>query len=846
MRDLKFAVRQVVKTPALSAVVVSSLALGIGANTAVFSLVNDVLLRALPVKNPGDLVLFRNIEGRRGRLSRAGENNGSIDPVTGRNASTSFSLLAFERFRGHHPALSNVFAYAPFNQINLLIDGEPETTPLGQLVSGDYYGALGVSAILGRTLDSADDQPSATPVAVLSYRYWENRFGRDPKILGKIIQINRVSVALVGVTPSGFAGAMQIGESADITVPLAHHARFQPDRAAGRAQPWYWWVRIMGRLAPDATAAQAGASLEPVFQQAALESWLAWRGLDVAPGSDPPEPSTLAADPGGQGENDRRRQYAQPLRILMGLVGLVLLAACANVANLLIARGAVRRREIALRLALGAERVHIISQLLAESLLLASLGAALGVLVAYSSRSLLIALRQFSGAPAVLALPLDMKVLGFTIAVAAGTALLCGLAPAIRSTQIDLTSEFQGGSRLLGSGGGSRLSRRLMVIQIALSIVLLVSTGLFAGTLRHLQHVNPGFNAANLVLFRIDAASAGYAPEQFAALHASLQERLERIPGVRAATFSRVALLTGTRANRRISVAGSAPPPGGSMIVNVNGLAPNFFGAMEVPILGGRSFDDHDQGTAPRVAIVNQTFARQLFADDNPIGRRLDFGVTPTGADAQAAIVGIVSDVKYTGLREAVPPTVYLPATQMVEGTANYYVRAAADPTALGSAIRAAVRQIDPALPVIDLRTEEEQVGRLTTQEALFARLSGFFGVVTLILACVGLYGLTSYLVQRRTGEIGLRMALGARPARVLRMILSDSSALVGLGIMLGVAGAFAASRFIESMLFGLSTVDPLTYGSTAGVVIAAALPASLLPALRAAHVDPMTALRAE
>jgi hypothetical protein len=385
VRDFGFAVRQLLKTPAWAAVVVSTLALGIGANTAVFSLVNDVLLRSLPVRAPGDLVLFRTIDGPGGRPSRAGENNGSIDPVTGRNASTSFALLTFERFRDHHPALSDVFAYAPFNQISLVIDGEPETLPLGQLVSGDYYGALGVSATLGRTMTPADDQPSAPPVAVISHRYWENRFGSDPKVLGRIIQINKVSVALIGVTPPGFAGAMQ-----------------------------------------------ARASLEPIFQQAAREGW-----------RDMPSLPTLAADPGGQGENDRRRQYAQSLRVLMGLVGLVLLAACANVANLLLARGGSRRKEIAVRLALGAERVHIIRQLLAESVVLASLGAALGVLVAYASRGLLVALRQFGGAPAVLALPLDLRVLGFTIAVATGTALLCGLAPAIRATRVDLTTEFK-------------------------------------------------------------------------------------------------------------------------------------------------------------------------------------------------------------------------------------------------------------------------------------------------------------------------------------------------------------------------------------------------------------------
>jgi predicted permease len=722
MRGVRLSIRQLLKTPAWSAAVVGTLGLGIGANTAVFSLVNGVLLRSLPVKHPSELVLFRNVDGQGGRLSRAGENNGSIDPVTGRNASTSFSLLAFERLHAHHPALSDVFAYAPFNQVNLLVDGQPETIPVGQLVSGDYYTGLGVSAVAGRITGSRLD----------------------------------------------FAAAGQM-----------------------------------------------------------------------------PAPPTLVADPGGQGENDRRRQYAQSLGILMGLVGLVLLAACVNVANLLIARGAARRREIALRLALGANRAQIVRQLLAESLLLASLGAALGVLVAYSSRGLLVALRQFGGAPAVLDLPLDGTVLSFTIAIAAGTALVCGLAPAIRATRIDLTNEFQGGARLVGHGR-TRFSQRLMVLQIALSVVLLVGTGLFVGTLRHLQQIDPGFNTTNLILFRIDAASAGYAPEQFAPLNARIQEQLERIPGVRAATYSRVALLSGGRANRDVSVPGSTLLAGGSMAVNINGLAPNFFRALEVPILAGRSFNDHDQGPAPQAAIVNQRFVRDLFGTDDPIGRRIAFSATPTAAAAQAAIVGVVSDMKYTGLRQAVPPTIYLPATQMVEGTATYYVRSTADPAAIGSAIRAAVRAVDPTLPVNDLRTQEEQVDRLTAQEVLFARLSGFFGVVTLILAGVGLYGLLSYLVLRRTAEIGLRLALGARPVRVLKMILGESFALVGLGLVLGVVVAFGASRFIESMLFDVSPADPLTYGSVGSVIIAVALLASLLPAFRAARVDPMTAFRTE
>jgi predicted permease len=641
-------------------------------------------------------------------------------------------------------------------------------------------------------------------------------------------------VTIVGVTPSGFIGTGQVGEMIDLHASLGHFAKFLPARP-DLAQPWNWWIRIMGRMAPGVTAAQVRASLEPIYQQSAVEGWEAGRAQDKTPRATPAKP-TLAADPGAQGETDTRREYRQSMRILMGLVGLVLLAACANVANLLLARGAARRRELAVRLALGASRGRLVRQLLAESLLIAGIGAAIGTLLAWWSRGVLLALRPFGNAPVTLDLPLDGRVLGFTIAVAVGTALLFGLAPALRATRLNLTAEFQGGTRTLGRGGRSRLAQILMVVQIALSLVLLVSTALFVRTLKNIQDVDAGFNRRSLVLFRIDAASAGYPRAQFPALQMRLLDRVQKIPGVRAATFSSVPLLNRGRWSNNVTIPGYTPPPGVSMNVHMNALAPNFFTAMEMPLLLGRSFTERDDAAAPKVAIVNQAFVQKYFGTENPIGRQI------SGFE----IIGVARDAKYTSLRDPVPPTVYRSALENRDGSAHFEVRAAGDPAALFAGIRAAVREIDPSLPVLNLRTQDEQLERNHSQERLFARLSGFFGALALALACVGLYGLMSYQVLRRTGEIGLRMALGALPGHVLRMILKESLALVCLGVVLGLAGAYAASQLIASMLFGLSATDPFTYALVGFILVAVALVASLLPARRAAKVEPMAALRAE
>lgn len=840
------ALRSLARTPGVSLTVVLTLALGIGANTATFSLVNDVLLRELPVRDPDELVLFRNVQGRDGRLSRAGENNGSIDPVTGRAASTSFSLVTFERFRDANRGLASVFAFAPFTRVTLLIDGQPETTDMAQLVSGDYFGGLGVTAVLGRVLTAADDRPSAAHVGVISYRFWERRFDRAPETLGKAILVNGVPVTIVGVTPPGFAGAMQIGESVDLSLPLALHPRVQPDRAANRAQPWYWWLRVMGRLAPGVGAAQARSALEPIFQVSARAGWLAGADRDTAGAVAVPEAATLVADPGRQGENDRRQMYRGPLRILMGLVAVLLLIACANAANVLVARNTARRREMGVRLALGASRPQVFRLLLGECALLAGAAAAIGTVFAAWSRSLLLGLRQFNGEPAALDLPLDGRVLAFTIVVTAATTLLFGLAPAWRTVRGDPAGECHAGARLIGTRVRSRVGRALMVVQVALSTVLLVSAGLFVQTWRRVEQVAAGFDMRGLALFRVELAPAGYPRERFAQLQSDVLDRLERIPGVRAATYARVPLLAGTRANRRTIVPGYTPPAGASMNIDVNGVAPTFFPVMDIPIVRGRGFTAQDSERAPNVAVVSHTFARRYFANDDPIGRRLTFGANPIAALDAVEIVGVARDAKYTTLREPDPAVIYLPAAQMLDGAATYYVRAAGDPAALGPAIRAAVRSIDPTLPVIDFRTQDQQLARGTAQDRLFARLATFFGAASLLLASVGLYGLQSYVVRQRASELGLRLALGALPAHVARLVVHEALALVAAGLVLGLAAAFAARRVVESMLFGVTAADPPTYAGVAALFVMVAWLASLLPAVSAARVDPVVALRAD
>ncbi len=845
-RDLRHGARQLARSPGFTIIAVLSLAIAIGASTTIFTLVNDFLLRALPVRAPEELLLLRNLNGvRGGTMAREEEGSITIDPATGRSGSTSFPWRAFERFRAQSTGLSEVFAFAPLFQANLLIDGQPELNPKVQVVSGNYYQGLGVNAVLGRTLLDSDDRADAAPVVVISDRCWRTRFQHDPAVLGRIAVINRIPTTIVGVTPPGFEGAMQVGESAEFTLPLSLIARLAPENGADRGQSWFWWMRVMGRLAPGASPAQVQAALNPAFQQVAAEGWQAALALDKGPAKERPDLPTLASEPGAQGENDTRKEFAPALHLLMAFVALVLLAACANVANLLLARGAARRGEIAIRLALGAGRARIIRQLLTESLLLGSLSAGLGIALAWSSRGLLLALHPFGHTPVQLDLPLDAHVLGFTVGLAFTTSLLFGLAPALRATRLDLTAEFHG-TRSFGSRAQSRLSRGLMVVQVALSLVLLVGTGLILRSLRNLQAVDPGFNTRGLAFFRIEAGSAGYDGPQAAALQARIKERIERVPAVQGVSYSQVGVLARSSWRSSIAVEGYAPPPGANKYVFINQVAPNFFPVLGIPLLAGRGFTGRETPTDPRLVVINQSLARKYFGNADPIGRQIILDDSGSPSAPRAEIIGLVRDAKYNNLRDEFPPTLYQALSQRPGATATFSVRVGGDASAALPAIRAAVREIDPALPVHDLRTLEEGLALLHGQEILFARLLGFFGLVAVALACVGLHGLMSFSVARRTPELGLRLTLGATRGNVMGLILRESAVLVLAGIGLGLLSAGLLARALASSLYGLSPVDPITYGATALLLLVTGLFASSVPALRASRIDPARALREE
>jgi predicted permease len=845
LKDLRHAVRILIAARGWTAVVVLSLALGIGANTALFSAVNAMLLTTIPVRDPETLVRFR-YAGRNDMVTSSSDYGFMRRTPDGQNVRSTFSFPIFQQFIADNKTMTDLIACAPFGRVNVVMDGAADLAS-AFISTGNYYQVLGVRARIGRTILPDDDRADAPPVAVISSKFWHSRFGSDPAAVGRTIKVNNVPVTIVGVLPADFIGVQHPqGELQDIALPLALQPQMDPFAAASRlTQPTYWWLQVMGRLKPGGTPEQVQGNLEAVFQNTARA------GLDTYLKSLPDKERTasynsgrtqiprLRVEPGGRGIYDVNTDDLRSVTILSVVVALVLLIVCANVANLLLSRATTRQKEISVRLSLGATRGRLIRQLLTESLLLASIGGALGLLVGYWGRQLL------PGPPGQFS-PLDWRILAFVVAITGLTGLLFGIAPALRGTGINVSSSLKETGRGT-TGARSLLGRALLVVQVAISLVLLIGAGLFLRTLSNLRHVDVGFNPDNLLLFRVNPQLNRYDEKRTATLYRDLLERLAGVPGVKAAALSQPALLSGSVNGTSIYIQGRVYPPGRSTgdanDINRLVVSPNFFDVMGIPIVTGRGFSDRDSAQAPKVVALNESAVRKFFPNESPIGRR--FGSSPE-SNSQYEIVGVIRDTKYDSVRDAAPPTMFVPYTQTRLGSAVFELRTAGPPPAAMGAVREAARQIDSNLPLTDVSTQIEQVERRFAQEKVFAQAYSLFGGVALLLASIGLFGLMSYSVARRTNEIGVRMALGAQRVDVLRLVMRESMLLVATGLGVGLAIALGAGRLVKTLLFGLPPTDAVSIAAAIAVMLAVSALAGYLPARRASKVDPMVALRYE
>jgi predicted permease len=861
LQDLRYGFRMLLKQKGLTSVALLSLALGIGANTALFSIVDAMLLKMLPVKEPERLVLFKTVAPQDFSV---GSYNGSSnkDQQTGLINRTSFAYVTYQRLREQQGPMSDIFAFGNIG-LNLTADGQAEIAN-GQAVTGNYYAALGVQPAVGRVLTDEDDKAGAEPVAVLSHRYWQKRFGGDAAVVGKQINLNNRPFTVVGVSAKGFDGTAGVGTSQDVSIPVAIEPQLYADKDRSYMNgAGVWWLRIMGRLKPGVTPEQAQGQLENAFLQSVLEHRAARQAAAKARGGnaisdlDPKQYPRLIADPGGQGEMYRRKYYAPSLYLLLGVVGLVLLIACANVANLLLSRSAGRQKEISLRLALGASRSRLIRQLLTESVLLAVLGGLFGIIFAIWIKDGLIAVSLWGGRGMALEPSLDWRVLGFTLALSLLTGILFGLAPAWRTTRVDLTPSLKDSGRGSSAVHRSLLSRGLVVVQVALSLLLLVGAGLFVRTLLNLQRVDPGFNTQNLLLFDVEPSLIGYKDDKLRQIYTLISERLETVPGVQGVTFSRMPLLSQSSSSSSVflrEALNATPNSEGQIAPSGEGyrhvVRENFLQAMGIPLLSGRTFGPQDTTTSPKVVVVNQTFANKYFPDQNAIGKRFTYD---TKKPDELEIIGIAKDAKYTSQRDEIPPTVYSSYRQeRPQSGATFEVRTTGDPSATIASVRSVVREIEPNLPVMNVKSQVEQADETLRMERLFAKLLTLFALLAQQLAAIGLFGVLAYAVSQRTHEIGIRMALGADRGNVLRMIVKQGMILVLIGVVLGVVGAYILTKYLESwislskMLFGVKVTDPLTYGVIAVLLTVVALIACYIPARRATKVDPLVALRYE
>jgi predicted permease len=845
-QDLSYGSRILYNNPGFPIAAVVTLALGIGANTAIFSLVEDILFRQLPVTKPNELVLFRWSSEKDLPLPING--NWETDPITHQQICSSFTQLTFDRFKFQNQTMTGLAAFADTPKLTVVADNNAEIIKLGEIVSGGFFNLLGTAPVAGRLIDENDDRVGTAPVAVISYNYWQRRFGGDRSVIGKSVSINHRPITLIGITPRGFSGTLQIGDAPDIYIPLS----LAPELALARGNilsnpAKLWWLRIMGRRTSGVELAQIKANLSTALEQTALESAAAL-GENISRFSD--GHIVLIPGPGDKGLTELRHSYAHEWKIL-ALLGLTLLTiACANIASLLFARGNARRREIGIRLAVGAGRGRIVRQLLTETTMLAGLGGILALPIAIFGQTFLVAMHPpLDGHILVLSPHLDLGFFSLAIALSLLTGVAVGLLPALRATRIDILGELQGGGGIHSANhaANSPLAQALLIVQIALSLMLLIGAGLLITTLQNLRRIDVGFDPQKILLFEINPNSDGTHFDLAVAKNREIAERIRAIPSVQACTFSKLPLLSVMGWNTRISITRAPNQAAQESTAMVNAVGVDFFSTYGMSILSGRGLDPKDQDRKTFVAVINQAMATSLFGNENPVGQTLE-QKNYLGERRSIEVVGISKNASYSNVRDPVPPTIFLPFSfsgpMPTSASATFAVRSRDDPRELISSIRQIVASIDPTIPLDNIRTQEKQIEELSAQERLFAWLSGFFSLLAVSLIAIGLYGMLSYTVSRRIGEMGVRMAIGAHPREILWIFIKECLFLVAIGIAIGIAGAYAGTRILSSLLYGLAATDSLTFAIGAALLVLITISASWFPARRASRLNPITALR--
>jgi predicted permease len=830
VQDLRYSIRMLAASPGFTLVAVLSLAIGIGANTAIFSLLDVIMLKALPVQEPDRLVLFGD-----------GKWVGSVGGLPGKSWDL-FSTSVYRTFSQKNQVFSGVTAIDSIEfSTHGTFAGQPREKLNAELVSGTYFTVLGVHPQLGRVLNSSDDQaPGSGAVAVASYSWWQ-RHGNDPAVLERPVRMEGTDYTIVGIAPPEFFGTT-VGESPDFWIPLCMEKQISPGWN-GLDDKWFQSLYLIGRLKPGVTVEQATANTNLLFKQILRSDYVgqspSQKELDSI------ARAQIELNSAARGLSQLRARFSQPLVILSSIAGLVLLIACANLANLLLARGTARSREFAMRMAIGASRSRVIQQLLTESFVLALAGAVIGVACAWNAGHLLLAMASKSPQVTSMYVGPNLRVLTFTVALTVLTAFLFGLVPAIRVTRLDLTGSLKQGRGIASPASHVSWARALIVAQVALSLVLLAGASLFLRSLVNLTRVDTGFERQNVLVFSLDEYSANLPLDaRLVHLQQQIEQRVQTIPGVRSASFAMFTFNQGMWSDD-LTVQGVPRTPDNSHDVLYNVVGNGFFSTMSLPILAGRGFDGHDRIDSPKVAVINETMAHMFFPDRSPIGHHFGLGDDPAGS-GEIEIIGVVRNAKYVTLQESPEPAAYFPYSQRVQYFGNFEVRYSGDEQQIVAAVRRAILEVNSDIPVAEVSSLTSQVEESTASQRLIARLSAFFGLLASFLVCIGIYGLLSYAVARRTSEIGVRMALGARRTSVLWLILREILVLVFIGIAIGVPAALAGNRLVFRLLYGLSPADPVSLFAAIAMLVLIALIAGYLPARRASLVEPTVALRCE